>query len=116
MPASAVSMGTMVASILPFFKAFLRFSIVVVFFPAATFLPLRSAIVPIFDSSRLSRDAPVTNESCVKSTFSARDSVLVVEPHRISIVLFSIASNLVVAVTGTYFMAMFGFLSLLFTA
>ena len=53
-------------------------------------------------SPRLKREAPVTKVSWVKSTSSRRDSVLVVEPQRMSILLSDRAVKRSAAVTGTY--------------
>ena len=76
----------------------------------ATFLPLRSATASTSVDFRLSKAAPVINVSCVKSTNSERDSVLVVAPQRISIVLLLRASKRLEAVTGTYLRSNIGVL------
>ena len=71
-------------------------------FTTPIFAPSRPEESRALLSFRVISEAPVTNVSCVKSTSSLRESVLVVEPHNMSILFIAQGLNRSSAVTGTY--------------
>lgn len=61
-------------------------------FHNTNFFPLKLLLILL--PFKVINEAPVTNVSCVKSTISLRESVLVVEPHNMSIKLLLTVSLL----------------------
>ena len=101
MPSSADGTGTTSESTSIVFSAPFRASIVVVLVTTATRLPLRPERLGTLAASRLNKEAPVTKVSCVNPMRSDRLSVLVVAPHKISMLADSMAVKRLSAVTGT---------------